>query len=65
LQHTLLFHVDYLKSSHNDPKVNDQFDKCLQDIYGAHGEVTIHGGKIYEYLGKEIDYSMKGKVKMG
>jgi hypothetical protein len=28
-QHTLLFHVDDLKSSHKDPKVNDQFDKWL------------------------------------
>jgi hypothetical protein len=27
LQHTLLFQVDNLKSSHKDPKVNDQFDK--------------------------------------
>jgi hypothetical protein len=26
-QHTLLFHVDDLKSSHKDSKVNDQFDK--------------------------------------
>jgi hypothetical protein len=26
LQHTLLFHVDDLKSSHKDSKVNDQFD---------------------------------------
>jgi hypothetical protein len=29
-QHTLLFHVDDLKSSHKDSKVNDQFDKWLQ-----------------------------------
>jgi hypothetical protein len=64
LQHTLLFHVDDLKSSHKDPKVNDQFDKCLQDNYGAHREVTVHWGKIDEYLGMEIDYSMKGKVKI-
>jgi hypothetical protein len=27
LQHTLLFHMDDLKSSHKDSKVNDQFDK--------------------------------------
>jgi hypothetical protein len=65
LQHTLLFHVDDLKSSHKDPKVNDQFYKWLQDNYGVHGEVTIHQGKIHEYLGMEIDYSVKAKVKIG
>jgi hypothetical protein len=36
-QHTLLFHVDDLKSSHKDSKVNDQFDKWLQENYGEHG----------------------------
>jgi hypothetical protein len=35
----------------------------LQKNYGAHGEVTIHWGKIHEYLGMEIDYSVNGKVK--
>jgi hypothetical protein len=25
----------------------------------------IHWGKIHEYLGMEVDYSMKGKVKIG
>ena len=63
-QHTLLFHVDDLKSTHKDPKVNDQFDKWLQDNYGAHGEVVIHRGKRHDYLGMELDYSVKGKVKI-
>jgi hypothetical protein len=63
-QHTLLFHVDDLKSSHKDPKVNDQFDKWLQENYGEHGEVAIHRGKIHDYLGMEIDFSEKGKVKI-
>ncbi len=64
-QHTLLFHVDDLKSSHKDSKVNDQFDKWLQENYGEHGEVAIHRGKIHDYLGMEIDFSEKGKVKIG
>jgi hypothetical protein len=64
-QHTLLFHVDDLKSSHKDSKVNDQFDKWLQGNYGEHGEVAIHRGKIHDYLGMEIDFSKKGKVKIG
>jgi hypothetical protein len=64
-QHTLLFHVDDLKSSHKDSKVNDQFDKWLQENYGEHGEVAIHRGKTHDYLGLEIDFSEKGKVKIG
>jgi hypothetical protein len=57
--------MDDLKSSHKDPKVNDQFNKSLQDNYGAHREVMIHWGRIHEYLGMEIDYGMEGKVKIG
>jgi hypothetical protein len=64
-QHTLLFHVDDLKSSHKDSKVNDQFDKWLQENYGEHGEVAIHRGKKHDYLGMELDFTEKGKVKTG
>ena len=64
-QHTVLFHVDDLKSSHTNPRVNDEFDKWLQKNYGAHGEVSIHRGKVHDYLGMEIDYTEKGKVKIG
>ena len=56
--------MDDLKSTHKDPKVNDQFDKWLQDNYGAHGEVVIHRGTRHDYLGMELDYSVKGKVKI-
>ena len=64
-QHTLLFHVDDLKSTHKDPKVNNRFDKWLQANYGEHGEVAIHRGPKHDYLGMELDYSQKGKVKIG
>jgi hypothetical protein len=57
--------VDDLKSSHQDSKVNDQFDKWLQENYGEHGEVAIHRGGIHDYLDMEIDFSEKGKVKIG
>jgi hypothetical protein len=64
-QHTLLFHVDDLKSSHKDSKVNDQFDKWLNHKYGDHGKVVSHRGKKHDYLGMELDYSEDGKVKIG
>jgi hypothetical protein len=63
-QHTLLFHVDNLKSSHKDSKVNDKFDKWLQNKYGKHREVAIHQGKIHDYLGMGLDFCKKGKVKI-
>jgi hypothetical protein len=64
-QHTLLFHVDDLKSSHRDSKVNDQFNKWLNHKYGKHGKVKLHRGKIHDYLGMELDYSEVNKVKIG
>mgnify|MGYP002176679840 FL=1 len=63
-QQTVLFHVDDLKSSHKDKRVNDEFDKWLQKTYGEHGPVTAHRGKIHQYLGMEIDYSEDNKVKI-
>jgi hypothetical protein len=57
-QHTLLFHVDDLKSSNRDPKVNDQFDKWLNHKSGEHGKVVSHLGKIHAC-------SVAGKVKIG
>jgi hypothetical protein len=65
LQHTLLFYVDNLKSSHKDPKVNDKFEQWLQTNHGQHGKVVNHCGKVHEYLGMEIDYTKKGKVIFG
>jgi hypothetical protein len=43
-QHTLLFHVDDLKSSHKNPKVNvnDEFEEWLQTNYGQHRKVVSH-----------------------
>ena len=62
-QHTVLFHVNDLKSSHKDPRVNDKFEKWLQQKYGHHGKVKVHQGKKHDYLSMIIDYSEKGKVK--
>jgi hypothetical protein len=61
----ILLHVDDLKSSHKDKRVNDQFDKWLQTKYREHGEVTTHHGKIHKYLGIELDYTKDGIVKIG
>ena len=63
-QHTIVFHVDDIKSSHKLPKVNDDFAEWLQKKYGTHGAVAIHRGKKHDYLGMIFDYSEKGKLKI-
>ena len=63
-QQTVRFHVDDLKSSHMDKRVNDKFLIWLNDMYGHHGEVKATRGKIHDYLGMTFDWSEPGKVKI-
>ena len=63
-QHTITWHVDDLKSSHIDPRVNDQFIQWLNDTYGAISEVKAVRGKIHDYLGMTLDYSTPGQVSV-
>ena len=63
-QQTIVFHVDDLKSSHIDKKVNDEFEKWLQRKYGGYKAVTAHRGKKFDYLGMVLDYSEKRKVRI-
>ena len=63
-QQTVLFHVDDLKSSHLQAKVNDTFYEWLQKMYGEHKAVTATRGKKHDYLGMTLDYSVPGKVKI-
>ena len=63
-QHTVVFHVDDLKCSHVDKKVNTEFLKWLNKLYGEYGEVKATCGKIHDYLGMRLDFKTKGKVKV-
>ena len=63
-QHTVRFHVDDLKSSHVAKKVNDDFLKWLNKMYGNYGAVKATRGHIHDYLGMTFDYSEEGKVKI-
>ena len=47
-QHTVLFHVDNLKSSHVDPKVNDDFLEFLNRKYGSVGKVKATRGEVHD-----------------
>jgi hypothetical protein len=59
---TVKFHVDDLKSSHKVVKVNDEFHKWLNKVYGNHGEVKATRGKIHDYLGMLFEYTDDGKL---
>ena len=65
-QHTVTWHVDDLKISHIDPKVNDEFIKWVDSLYGDDeiGRVTATRGKQHEYLGMKLDYETDGEVKV-
>jgi hypothetical protein len=61
-QHTVTWHVDDLKSSHVDPKVNDEFLQWLKEKYANDdiGEVKAVRGKKHDYLAMILDYSIPG-----
>ena len=63
-QHTITWHVDDLKSSHVDSKVNDEFHKWLQKEYGTITDVTATRGTKHIYLGMLLDFSTPGQVKI-
>ena len=63
-QHTISWHVDDLKSSHVNPKVNDRFQEWLQKEYGQERQVTGTRGKKHVYLGMLLDFSTPGEVKV-
>ena len=63
-QHTIMWHVDDLKSSVKDPRVNDRFAKWLNDQYGKEKEVTVTRGHKHVYLGMLLDYATPGEVKV-
>jgi hypothetical protein len=63
-QHTILFHVDDLLSTHESTKENDWFLKWLNEKYGNFGKVVATRGKTHDYLGMTLDFSREGKVKI-
>jgi hypothetical protein len=65
-QHTVTWHVDDLKSSHVDPKVNDSFIAWLEKTYGDPniGKVKATRGTRHEYLGMTLDYTTLGQVEV-
>ena len=63
-QITVSWHVDDLKISHKDSRVVDSFIQWVKDTYGAIGEVKVTRGKVHDYLGMKLDYSINGQVSV-
>jgi hypothetical protein len=63
-QHTVTWHVDDLKSSHVDPKVNDKFLEWLSEMYGDPKVAPVKAvrGKVHDYLAMKLDFTEKGKL---
>jgi hypothetical protein len=61
-QCTILWHVDDLKISHVNPEVVTSVIDDLSSVFGVEAPLTVNRGKIHEYLGMTLDYSVKGKV---
>ena len=63
-QCTLVWHVDDMKISHADSRVVDDIIKMLEQEFGKEAPLTIHRGKIHDYLGMTLDFSIAGKVQI-
>ena len=64
--HTIVWHVDDVKSSHINSRVNDEFLKWLHVKYGSDniGKVKATRGKVHDYLAMKLDYSEAGILKV-
>jgi hypothetical protein len=63
-QCTIIWHVDDLKISHVDAKVNTHVINLINDEFGQEAPLTITRGKIHEYPGMTLDFSSPGKVRV-
>ncbi|KAG7353002.1 reverse transcriptase RNA-dependent DNA polymerase [Nitzschia inconspicua] len=62
-QCTIAWYVDDLKLSHEDPAVVEDIFTKLQAEFGKEAPLTVTRGKVHNYLGMRIDYSIDGKVQ--
>ena len=61
-QFTILWHVDYLKTSRVDPAVVSRVLADIDAEYRKISKMTITRGKLHKYLGMNIDYSSPGNI---
>jgi hypothetical protein len=63
-QCTILWHVDDLKLSHMGDAVVEEIISKLDERYGKEAPLGVTRGKVHDYLGRTLDFSVKGKVKV-
>ena len=63
-QMTVVWHVDNLDISHENVDTVDALISKLSEQYGKEADLTIHHGKLHEYLRMKLDYRDQGKVKI-
>jgi hypothetical protein len=65
-QHTITWHVDDVKSSHVDKKMNDDFLHWLKAMYASDGigELKVTRGLRHNYLAMTLDYTVPGTLKL-
>ena len=66
-QLTLVLHFNNIKASHVEAEVVTRMEKCLRKTYKllfkyGSGKMKICRGKINDYLGMNLDYTIKGEV---
>jgi Reverse transcriptase (RNA-dependent DNA polymerase) len=61
-QCTILWHVDDLKISHQDPKVVDKVIELIAGEFGKEAPLTVNRGTSHEYLGINLCFDIPGKV---
>jgi hypothetical protein len=68
-QMPICWHVNDLKASHVKTKVMDRMIKYLHQEYESifedgTGEMVVSRGKVHKYLGMDLDYTVRGQVKI-
>jgi hypothetical protein len=60
------WHVDNLKSSHIDPKINNEFLKWLKKKYASDkiGEIKAMQGNKHDYLALTLNFLTPGVLKV-
>ena len=65
-QQTVTFHVNDLKYSHVNPKVNDEFVEWCEETYQSDylDHLKIHERKNHDYLGMIMDFTQEGALNI-
>ena len=63
-QLTVVWHVDDLKISHEDEEVVNELLTDLDLTFGGESGLTTTTGKVHEYLGMTLDYSIPEMIQL-